>query len=457
MKHEDRTACSTPRAAIYIRVSSEEQAMHGLSLAAQREALLTYARQHGIQVVDLYADEGVTARKKYRSRPAFMRMLTDVQADRIDLILFIKLDRWFRNIADYYEVQRVLDAHGVQWIATEERYDTTTANGRLNLNIRLSIAQDESDRTAERIKFVFADKVRRGEVVSGKVPFGYRIEGKRMEADPETAPVVQDLFAHYIGCRAIRATCRYLLDEYGLYYTQTGLRCLLQNTRYIGRAHGRDDFCPPLVEKAVFERAQHLIASRAQRSTAEHPDRVYLFSGLAYCAECGARLSGHTVKAYTYYRCPRHAAAYPCPHQKNTSEHMLEQRLLHCLRQRTAAPDLVVRQQRAPDRSAVLRARTYRKLEKLRDLYLNDLIDQNAYAAEYRRLQEALASDTPATDASDVSWTELQPLEALYARLDRAHRKAFWSQVLARITITAEEDCVVQPCPSFVERKPADR
>lgn len=457
MKHKDRTARSTPRAAIYIRVSSEEQAMHGLSLSAQREALLTYARQHSMQVVDLYADEGVTARKKYRNRSAFMRMLTDVQADRIDLILFIKLDRWFRNIADYYEVQRILDAHGVQWIATEERYDTTTANGRLNLNIRLSIAQDESDRTAERIKFVFADKVRRGEVVSGKVPLGYRIEGKRMAVDPETAPIVQDLFAYYIGCRAIRATCRYLLDVYGLYYTQTGLRLLLQNTRYIGKAHGRDDFCPPLVDKAVFERVQHLLASRAQRSTTEHPDREYLFSGLAYCAECGGRLAGHIVKEYTYYRCPRHAAACSCPHKKNTSERMLEQYLMQCLHQQTAGFDLVVREQSVQDRYAALRERTYRKMEKLKDLYLNDLIDQKAYAADYRLLQEALAKCAPTTEQVNIPWTANTDFEALYARLDRTHRKAFWSQVLTRITITMEDAWVVQPCPCFVESKPADR
>lgn len=71
---------------------------------------------------------------------------------QIDIILFIKPDRWFRNVADYYEPQRILGAHHVQWIATDKNYDTTTSNGRLHLNIKLSIAQEESDRTSERIK-----------------------------------------------------------------------------------------------------------------------------------------------------------------------------------------------------------------------------------------------------------------------------------------------------------------
>ena len=90
------------RAALYIRVSTEEQAMHGLSLSAQRETLTRYVQENRLRLVDIYADEGVTARKKYRNRIQFMRMLKDVQEDKIDLILFIKLDRWFRNIADYY-------------------------------------------------------------------------------------------------------------------------------------------------------------------------------------------------------------------------------------------------------------------------------------------------------------------------------------------------------------------
>lgn len=136
------------RAALYIRVSTEEQAMHGYSLDAQREALTHYARNHGMEISSIYIDDGVTARKSFRVRPQFNRMLQDVQADKLDIILFIKLDRWFRNVSDYYEVQKILDAHNVDWAATEEQYDTTTANGRLNLNIRLAIAQDESGRTS---------------------------------------------------------------------------------------------------------------------------------------------------------------------------------------------------------------------------------------------------------------------------------------------------------------------
>ena len=98
-------AAGSQRAALYIRVSTEEQAIHGLSLSAQQETLTRYIQENGLLLAGIYADEGITARKKYRNRVQFMRMLKDVQENKIDLILFIKLDRWFRNIADYYDVQ----------------------------------------------------------------------------------------------------------------------------------------------------------------------------------------------------------------------------------------------------------------------------------------------------------------------------------------------------------------
>ena len=86
------------RAALYIRVSSEEQAMHGLSLDAQRATLIEYAKSHDMKIIGIYADEGITARKRYRNRVEFMRMLEAVKKNEIDIILFIKLDRWFRSV-----------------------------------------------------------------------------------------------------------------------------------------------------------------------------------------------------------------------------------------------------------------------------------------------------------------------------------------------------------------------
>ena len=149
------------KAALYIRVSTDEQAKHGFSLGEQQHDLERYASKHNYAVVDIYADEGNTARKSLGKRKELQRLLDDVRAGHIDIILMKCLDRWFRNIADYYKVQEILDAYGVEWECTQEEYNTTTTNGRLMLNLKLSIAQNESDQTSDRIKYINEGKKRR--------------------------------------------------------------------------------------------------------------------------------------------------------------------------------------------------------------------------------------------------------------------------------------------------------
>ena len=224
-------ACPPPvrRAALYIRVSTEEQAKQGYSIPAQREDLEGYARRNGLAVAGVFVDEGKSARKRYTSRPAFMQMLEMVKAGEIDVILFIKLDRWFRSIADYYEVQKILDAHNVAWKTTQEDYDTETTNGRMYINIRLTIAQDEADRTSDRIKFVFENKVAHGEAIFGCTPLGLKVEDKHIVPDPETAPIVRELFRHYEAHRSISRAVREVGDQFGRVLWLDGTRRMLAN------------------------------------------------------------------------------------------------------------------------------------------------------------------------------------------------------------------------------------
>lgn len=167
------------RAALYIRVSTEEQAKYGFSLAEQRHDLELYAAKHGYAVIGVYADEGNTARKALSRRKELQRLLNDVRAGHVDVILLKCLDRWFRNVRDYYKVQEVLDHYGVEWECTQEYYNTTTTNGRLMLNLKLSIAQNESDQTSDRIKYINQGKHRRKEEVTDKHPYGYEISQQK--------------------------------------------------------------------------------------------------------------------------------------------------------------------------------------------------------------------------------------------------------------------------------------
>ena len=99
------------RAALYCRVSTEEQARHGYSIGAQLEALRRYAKEQGYVIVGEYLDEGISGQKGYKKRPAMTELMQAL--DRVDVILFIRLDRWFRSVKLFYQVQDLLDAHGV--------------------------------------------------------------------------------------------------------------------------------------------------------------------------------------------------------------------------------------------------------------------------------------------------------------------------------------------------------
>ena len=194
------------RVALYIRVSTEEQAKFGISLAAQEDSLLRYAQEHGYKIVQIYRDEGNSARKPVSKRPVMLQLLDDVKAGKIDRILFTKFDRWSRNVREYHNVQAILDAHGVTWQAILENYDTLTADGRLRVNIMLSVNESEADRDSERIKFVFQGKrIRKEWCFTGgpdKWPYGYMpevIDGvKRCVKNPETAPIVQDFWDYVV-------------------------------------------------------------------------------------------------------------------------------------------------------------------------------------------------------------------------------------------------------------------
>lgn len=431
---------------LYVRVSTEEQALHGLSIEAQTASLTKWAENNRHTVVGIYTDAGISARKPASKRPELQRMLRDVQDGKGDLIVFTKLDRWFRNIGEYYKVQEILEKNHVNWKAIEEDYDTATASGRLKVNIMLSVAQDEADRTGERIRFVHQDKVQRGEVISGKVPLGYKIENKKMVIDPATAPIAQDIFYQYTILRSIRALREYMMKTYGIVYSHTSFRNIMQNERYIGRAHNQDDFCPPLIELPQFQLCQQILKQRGQRNIT-HSDRVYLFTGLVRCAECGNKLSAHVVhNKYIYYRCTRYDKLHLCTHKKRTSELVLEKWLLENLVSSYEAYNMQMTEA-AKKRKDVDAAPIKRKMDKLKDLYLNDLIDRDTYERDYLALRDeyraALASVNTVIKLVDIQ--EIYNMLSLYKTLSRQEQKEFWARLIGEITITNEDVFFVSP------------
>lgn len=276
------------RVALYIRVSTEEQAKYGISLIAQEDCLLRYAREKGFKIVDIYRDEGYSARKPVSKRPVMLRLLEDVKAGKIDRILFTKFDRWSRNVREYHNVQAILDSHNVTWQAILENYDTLTADGRLRVNIMLSVNESEADRDSERIKFVFEGKRLRKEwcFPGGKSrwPRGYMpqvIDGiKRCVKDPEWEPIMQDFWDYVVKYNSVRKAGMYCCEKYGITRSYRSWMCTAKSELYTGTFHGVEDYCPAYVSRSDWERIilGHEVIKKTQR-----PDRIYLFTGLIRC------------------------------------------------------------------------------------------------------------------------------------------------------------------------------
>ena len=438
------------RVALYVRVSGQEQAIKGLSLEAQQEDLQEYCRENGWIVAGLYIDAAKTARKRLGKRTNFLRMLEDVKRGKVDLILFTRLDRWFRSVADYYKVMEVLEAHGCGWKTTQEQYDTSTAGGRLYINLRLSIAQNEADLCGERIGVVFDSKIRHGTAVSGNCPFGYRVnEEKRLEIVPERAAIVQDAFQHYRATVSQRGTIKYIRETYGVNWCQATFRRMLCETLYTGvydrGGRKNENFCPAIISREQFSKVQSLLKRNARSAPS---GKVYIFTSIVKCAECSHNLVGYKSREYYYYRCNQHFQRGRCSHNKSVREDVIEKWLFDNLESELRRVRLEWEVKAAEKKKAALRtdkAALKRKLSKLKELYVNELIDIEEYKKDYeiytaalRQVPEPAAEAPP--DFEAVENLLQSDFKNIYESLTREEKRTLWRSVISEIRIDSENN-----------------
>lgn len=438
------------RVALYIRVSGEEQKIKGLSLEAQQERLEEYAREKGWLIVGTYIDAAKTARKNMHKRTEFQKMIESVKRDEVDLLLFCRLDRWFRSVADYYKVMEILQAHGCDWKTIDEEYDTTSANGRLYINVKLSIAQNEADICGERIDVVFDSKIAHGTVVSGSCPFGYRVnEEKRLEVMPEEAGIVQDAFSFFESNVSQLATVKHIRETYGVNWCTATFRRMLSETLYTGiydrGGRRNENFCPAIISKEQFDRVQVLLSRNARSAPS---GRVYIFTSVVKCAECDHNLVGLQTKGIFYYRCNQHFQRGKCPHKKQVREDAIEKWLFDNLESELRRVRLEWEVKAAEKKKAALRtdkAALKRKLTKLKELYVNELIDIEEYKKDYeiytaalRQVPEPVAEAPP--DFEAVENLLQSDFKNIYDTLTREEKRTLWRSVISEIRIDSENN-----------------
>lgn len=435
------------RAALYIRVSGEEQKIKGLSLEAQEERLRDFCKERGWLICGVFIDAAKTARKNIRKRIEFQHMIDGVKQDKYDILVFCRLDRWFRSVADYYKVMDVLNAHNCGWVTSDEDYDTTTANGRLYINVKLSIAQNESDICSERISVVFDSKIQHGTVLSGFSPFWLDVKDKKLVVNEERAAIVRDAIDYFEKDMTQNGTVRYIRNKYGINWDINMLKRVFKNKLLIGvyDSNGRynDHFCNPIISVDQFNRVQNIFDKRIKIVPTK---RVYIFTSILKCPVCGCRLSGQAVGTNTryYYRCNRHFIRKDCSYGKITNERLIEKWLLENLKSKLSECEVawsVKKAKKKLEPSAKQKASLKRKLSKLKDLYLNELIDLEDYKRDYIMYSSALSElstsqkeETP-PDFAAVHRILDNDFLSTYNTMDRTEKRTFWQSIIKEMVL----------------------
>ena len=301
--------------AIYTRKSTEEgldQAFNGLD--AQRdscEAFVVSQRAEGwILVPDRYDDGGFSGSNL--DRPALRRLLADIGAGRVDVVVVYKIDRLSRALMDFAKLVEIFDQHGVTFVSVTQSFNTTTSMGRLTLNILLSFAQFEREVIGERIRDKFAASRARGIWMGGKVPLGYSVRDRKLAVNETEAARVRRVFELFAETGSGAETVRQLRAEgmtgkTGRLLEKGDLYKLLNNRTYHGEVVHKGRAYPgehePIILPALWDRV-HVILQESPRARANRNRRQSpaLLRGIIFGTDGRAMSPTHTRRRGRLYR-----------------------------------------------------------------------------------------------------------------------------------------------------------
>ncbi|MDO3409701.1 recombinase family protein [Saccharibacillus sp. CPCC 101409] len=329
-----------PFAALYVRVSSEEQ-VKGFSLEAQREELLHYCALHSIHVYKLYADEGISG-KSITGRPALQQLLHHAKQGEFGQVIFLRMNRLARNLPDLLQMSELFQSLGIRMHSLTEEMPPDTPIGTFLLQMRGAAAQFEREQTAENVKLGLRQRSKQGKWNCGNIVLGYRWGSDRKDSSiskaeivPNEAEIVKQIFEWYaagLGFKAItnRLNKSGARTKKGKLFSVNGVRNILRNVNYAGKikyrtrepVKSKDQQTEyvvtgehmAIISKDLWDRVQYQLKERS-RPSLKKIERVYLLPGLLKCPSCGSgmipihtkrrRQSGELIVRH-YYVCGRH-------------------------------------------------------------------------------------------------------------------------------------------------------
>lgn len=440
------------RIAGYVRVSHDEQKKYGYSVQAQIERIIRYAEENKCQLVEIYVDEGYTATKM--KRPDLLRMLDNL--DTFDVLVFTRLDRFSRNVLQANNMVKTMEEYNVGIKSIEEEdIDTSTADGKFNFDLRVSLAEREAKKTSERIKSVFEFKIKQGQPVSGNQPYGYKIETKdnkkTIVKDETLIPIIEDIFQHFAKHHTVRGTMTYINGKYDINKNYNCIRRVLRSTEYYGLYEGNPNYYPPYITEEEYKKNQQRIKANVKDRKSS---KTYLFTSLMKCPFCNFKMVGKhtkrqnkngTTKEYWGYICSNHQRNKACPSGKVINENHILEYLLKNVERLAKTHIAEVMEVKPAEKTDIPQNRINEILEEMDRLtysFRKKRMSVKDYDLEYEALERELANlQKEVPNESDITILEdfLQSgWEDVYNSLDKENQRALWRNLIKEIKLDKE-------------------
>jgi len=315
---------SPKRCAVYCRVSSDERLDQSFnSIDAQREAgqafIKSQSHEGWIALADDYEDGGYSGGNM--DRPALRRLMADIEAGKVDIVVVYKIDRLSRSLADFAQMVDVFDRHRVSFSAVTQQINSATSMGRLILNVLLSFAQFEREVTGERIRDKIAASKAKGMWMGGPLPLGYDVDNRLLVINEAEAALVRRIFDDFVTMRSATLMVKAygaegLVTKGGKPFTKQTIYKMLHNRMYLGEIVHKGQSFPgqqqAIVTQAQWDAVHALIATDATERRRETSGRLrepVLLRGLLFTPDGERLVPSYTVKkgkTYRYYTPVKH-------------------------------------------------------------------------------------------------------------------------------------------------------
>ena len=459
LRYQDRNRVI--RIAKYVRCSSDEQKKNGYTIGDQLGLIDEFCDDNELVSVGEYVDEGISATLEISKRKALAQLIKDAKAGKFDIVIFKCIDRFFRNVGEYYECQKQLRAAGVTWISIEESdLDPDDDDAAFKINIYLTMAEYEAKKTSKRIQFNNKMRIKNKQVITGShcFLFPWVVTGEKRNRylikDKQKEEMTYDLLDFFETHQSKSATLGYINIKYGLKMSMSTLTNLLTDTLLYGEYKGVPDYVEPYITKERFDRIQDILKRNARISNAPH--RTFLFSGLMKCPCCGNNLVGNYVKlnggkyATFAYRCNTARTQKICQFTKSVSERKIEKQLLDNLEQYITNEVVRVEtiEDAQPKNNNALKVEQLKvEMDRLNMMFRKGRIGEEEYDTEYYKLEKKIkeidiTEEPPKRDLDALKGILETDYRGIYEQLTKENQKAFWRSFIKEFTLDEHKKIV---------------